>query len=58
MILYPAPKKITGWRGDEILIDWKYVLRENFTLARMLRWKDDVVDLDEVMRKLKVEVTK
>ena len=55
MMLYPAPKTIVGWRGDEILIDWEYVLRENFTLARMLRWEDDFVDLGGVMHRLGVE---
>lgn len=53
--IYPAPKKITGWRGDEIEIDWKYVLQENFTLAKMLRWEGDKVDVLKVMDKLGVQ---
>lgn len=53
--LYPAPKKIIGWRGDEIEIDWLYVLQENFTLAKMLRWEGDKTDVKEVMDKLGVE---
>lgn len=40
--LYPEPKTITGWRGDEINIDWLYCLEENFALARMLRSRDEL----------------
>lgn len=70
-LLYPTPKRIIGWRGYadtknlkdplpnaedfEIEIDWLYMLQENFTLAKMLRWKDDKVDVKEVMTKLGVE---
>ena len=35
--LYPEPKIITGWRGDELEIDWKYIASENWHMARMLR---------------------
>lgn len=50
--LYPEPKVITGWRGDEIEIDWLYVLRENFNMARMLRWDGDTVDARDVLDKM------
>lgn len=53
--IYPTPRKIIGWRGDEIEVDWLYVLQENFTLAKMLRWKDDAVDVKQVLTKLGVE---
>lgn len=53
--LYPESKTVTGWRGDEIIIDWKYVLHENWDLARMLRWEGDVVNPFEVMDKLGVK---
>jgi hypothetical protein len=53
--LYPQPKKITGWRGDEIEIDWLYMLQENTTLAFMLRWPDDKINVKEVLTKLGVE---
>ena len=53
-ILYPTPKVVQGWRGDDIEIDWKYVLNENFDLARMCRWEGDVVVGTEVMRSLNV----
>lgn len=52
--LYPEPKVVTGWRGNEIEIDWKYVLHENWDLARMLRWEGDVVNPFDVMKKLGV----
>ena len=49
--LYPEPKLFTGWRGDEFEIDWKYVFNENFDLARMLRWENDVVVGTDVLDK-------
>ena len=52
--LYPEKKVITGWRGNEIEIDWLYVLKENFNLARMLRWEGDVVAVQDVLNKLKI----
>lgn len=50
--LYPEPKTIIGWRGDEITIDWKYVYAEMFHMARMWRRKDDHVDPLEVMERM------
>jgi hypothetical protein len=51
--LYPAKKKIVGWRGDEIEIDWLYVLQENFNLAKMLRSAEEQpTDIKEVLDKL------
>lgn len=47
--LYPEPKVITGWRGDEFEIDWLYVLEENFQMARMLRWDGDEVSARDVL---------
>jgi hypothetical protein len=52
--LYPQPKKVVGWRGDEIEVDWLYMLQENFTLAKMLRWEGDSVSVKEVLTKLEV----
>lgn len=53
--LYPEPKRIIGWKGDEIEIDWLYVLDENFDLARMLRHPtDDIVKVKDVLDKLGV----
>lgn len=47
--LYPEPKVITGWRGDEFEIDWKYVINENFTMARMLTSRDDTTTLEQYL---------
>lgn len=48
--LYPEKKIIEGWKGDKFEIDWRYVLTENFHLARMLRWKGDVVDVNDLLK--------
>ena len=39
--LYPEKKTIKGWRGNDIEIDWLYMLQENFSMARMLRLSKD-----------------
>ena len=53
-MIYPEPRQIISWRGDEITVDWKYMFNENFDLARMLRWEGDVVVGTDVMRRLEV----
>lgn len=54
--LYPAPKKIIGWRGDEIEIDFMYVLQENFNLAKMLRSRDEKpTDVKAILDKLNIQ---
>lgn len=55
-LLYPEPKVIKGWRGDEFEIDWKYVLNEQFQMARMLRFDGDKIDVSEVLNKMEVKV--
>lgn len=53
--LYPSKKTITGWKGDEIEIDWLYMLEENFNLAKLLRTKgEDITDVKNVLDKLGV----
>ena len=52
--LYPEPKVVKGWRGDEFEIDWKYVLNEQFQMARMLRFDGDNIHVDEVLTKMGV----
>ena len=54
--LYPEPKVVTGWRGIEIEIDWKYVLNEQFQMARMLRFEGDSIHVDDVLTKMGVVV--
>lgn len=56
--LYPEPKTITGWRGDEIEATWLYVASENWELARMLRTMDELenrIKLKDVLDKLEVQ---
>jgi Fe-S-cluster containining protein len=69
--LYPKPQKVVGWRGYEdpdkmtklkpdweqhiITVDWLSMLQENATLAFMLRWRDDKIDVKEILNRLEVE---
>lgn len=51
-MLYPEEIEVVGWRGDTILIDWKYVFNEVWDLIRMLRWEGDEVVGTDVMESL------
>lgn len=53
-MLYPAPKTITGWRGDDLKVDWLYVLQENTDMAMMLRTPDFKVNVKQTLDKLGV----
>ena len=53
-LIYAEPRIISGWKGDEIEVDWLYCAEENFQMARMLRWENDVVSLKDVMTKFGV----
>lgn len=48
--LYPSKNSVTGWRGDTLEVDWKYVLSENYDLARMLRWEGDNLTIEDVLK--------
>jgi hypothetical protein len=52
--LYPEPKVVTGWRGNEIHINWLYVMQECFHMAHMHRWTSDFVEMKDVLTKLEV----
>lgn len=52
MKLYPEPKVVTGWRGDQFEVDWQYVMNEMWDMARMLRTPTDKVVGTEVMQKM------
>jgi hypothetical protein len=54
-LLYPAPKVITGWRGNEITVDYLSMLQENMSLAFMLRRRDDKIVVKDVLNSLGVE---
>lgn len=54
--LYPEPKKVIGWRGNEIDLNWEYVAQENFTMARMLKFRNEPeILLTDVFDRLGVE---
>lgn len=52
--LYPHEQTIVGWRGNEIKIDWLYVLKEQFDMARMYRHEHDHVNVEDVLRKYRL----
>lgn len=54
--LYPEPKTVIGWRGDEILVDWKYVMNELWDMARMHRFENDFVVGTDVLTKMGIEL--
>ena len=49
--LYPQPYTVQGWRGDVLSVGWKYMLSENWTMARMLRTPDENITAEEVFTK-------
>lgn len=49
--MYPSPKKVYGFRGDVLEIDWLYVANEIFDLVRMKRSYDDNVVFGDVLAK-------
>lgn len=53
--LYPEPKTVVGWRGDEINIDWLYVFSEMMNMAHLHRWENDWLDVKSILDKLGVE---
>lgn len=52
--LYPEPKVVTGWRGNEIDINWLYVMQECFNLAHLHRHPSDFINLKGVFQRLGV----
>lgn len=54
-MLYPDPKTVKGWRGDELEITWDYVMQEMMVMAWMLRHEDDSVPLIKTLDKLGVK---
>ena len=55
--LYPEPKVVQGWRGDNITVDWIYALEENWALARMLRFRDDAYAFQDALQDALFEKT-
>lgn len=54
-MLYPYKKTVTGWRGNDIEIDWLYVMQEMFNMAHLQRWEGDRVDVKTLLDKLGVD---
>lgn len=50
--LYPEPKKVKGWVGNEIEINWLYVMQEMFTMAHLHRYSGDFIQCDLILKKL------
>ena len=56
-LMYPEPKIVTGWRGNDFEIDWKYVLNEMWSMAHMLRKPEgDYLIGTDIMNKLGVKL--
>lgn len=54
--MYPSLKTIKGWRGNDIEINWLYVLQENATMAHMLRNPYDSLSVVDILEKLNVRI--
>ena len=52
--LYPEPKKVIGWRQNEIEIDSMYVFQEMVNMAHLHRWENDFINVKEVLTKLNI----
>lgn len=45
--LYPEPKVVKSWRGNEFLLDWYRALEEQFNMARMKTSENDFTTLED-----------
>jgi len=53
--LYPEPKEVEGWRGDQVGINWLYVMQEMVDMAHIHRKQDDFIDVETTLKKLEIE---
>jgi hypothetical protein len=53
--LYPKTTTVEGWRGNEIEINWLYVLNEMMQMARMRRFEGDELTAQDMLNKLEVK---
>lgn len=53
--LYPEPVTFTNFRGDNLTVDWLYVLQEIADLAHMKRWEDDRLIVKDILDRLEVK---
>ena len=54
-MLYPEPKKVIGWREEEIQIDFMYVFQEMVNMAHLHRWENDFIKVPDVLTKLQID---
>lgn len=54
---YPEPVSYTSWDGKDLTRDWVEISQEYLDLARMLRWRGDVVRAEDVYIKMGVDVS-
>lgn len=47
--LYSEPKKVIGWRQEEIEIDAMYVFQEMMNMAHLHRWENDFVNVKDCL---------
>jgi len=52
---YPQEFSYVSWKGDSLTGTWLSMLQEHWTLAHMLRWPDDKVDVADVLTKLGIK---
>jgi hypothetical protein len=52
--LYPEPKKVIGWRGDPIIINWLYCFQELMDMCHLHRWENDFINVVEVLSKMEI----
>lgn len=52
--MYPEPVTFTNFRGDELTVDWLYILQEITDLAHMLRWEGDRLVVKNILTNLEV----
>ena len=55
--LYPEPKVMETWRGNEVLVTWYSMMEECYQMARMHHWVGDIRSLDWLMSEYGVEYT-
>jgi hypothetical protein len=53
--LYPQEKIVKGWRGNDISINWLYVMQECLDMCHMLRWEGDRLVVTDILDKLGVK---
>ena len=53
--LYPETKVVKGWRGDDIAINWLYVMQECLDMCHMLRWEGDRLVVTDILDKMGVK---